>query len=47
MEESETTKRKGQSEMAHIEIYTAWQMAKKLFPRRKILAAYYQSDKPA
>ena len=29
--------------MAHIEIYTAWQMAKKLFPRRKILAAYYQS----
>lgn len=29
--------------MAHIEVYTAWQMAKKIFPRRKILAAYYQS----
>jgi len=28
---------------AHVEVYTAWQLAKKLFPRRKVLNAYYQS----
>lgn len=27
----------------HVEVYTAFQLARKLFPRRKVLDAYYQS----
>ena len=31
------------NEMAHVEVYTPYQLAKKLFPHRKILHAFYQS----
>ena len=43
MEKENNRKALGYSTPAHVEVYTAWQLAKKLFPRRKILAAYYQS----
>ena len=30
---------------AHVEVYTAWQLARRIFPRRKILAAYYHAGR--
>ena len=46
MEEQERDremKEKSMYHKAHVEVYTAYQLARKLFPKRRILDAYYQS----